>query len=386
MPRYRYTAYDSRGKPVSGEVDGTSEASAVQSLRKEGLVPVEVRLRAEKVRMRERDVKPVSLEDHLLFCRSLASYLRGGLTLSHVLVLLAKQSPSVDLRTLYTRLKTEVESGKSLGTGMRESGRFREDLVGMVESGERSGSLPQILDRASRLYRLEIGLRRRVRSALTYPLVMMAVGMAVVAFLLAYVVPKLSALFADMGESLPMPTRILLWMSSALEIAGIPLLVGVLVLFLWLRRKGSLFSKLPLKSLRERITLSLVFSHLSTLLDCGIPLVQALSMIAPMDPEPSRWESVSGRIRKGYRLGQALQDEGSFAEDAVYIVQVGEAGGELSEALQQVADNSWEIAENRMARLADLVEPAMVLVLGAVVGFVVIAILLPIFDLSSLIR
>jgi type II secretory pathway component PulF len=109
-------------------------------------------------------------------------------------------------------------------------------------------------------------------------------------------------------------------------------------------------------------------------------------MIAPMDPVPSRWESVSSRVRKGYRLGQALQDEGSFAEDAVYIVQVGEAGGELSEALQQVADNSWEIAENRMARLADLVEPAMVLALGAVVGFVVLAILLPIFDLSSLIR
>jgi type II secretory pathway component PulF len=386
VPRYRYTAYDPQGKAVSGEVEGTSEASAVQSLRKDGLVPVEVRPRVENPRARERNGKPVSLEDHLLFCRSLASYLRGGLTLSHVLVLLAKQSPSTDLRTLYTRLKAEVEGGKSLGTGMRESGRFREDLLGMVESGERSGSLPQVLDRASRLYRLEIGLRRRVRSALTYPLVMIAVGTAVVAFLLGYVVPKLSALFADMGESLPLPTRILLWMSSALDIAGIPLLAGGLILFLWMRRKGSLFSRLPLKSLRERITLSLVFSHLATLLDCGIPLVQALSMIAPMDPDPSRWESVSGRIRKGYRLGQALQDEGSFAEDAVYIVQVGEAGGELPEALQQVADNCWEIAENRMARLADLVEPAMVLILGAVVGFVVLAILLPIFDLSSLIR
>ena len=96
--------------------------------------------------------------------------------------------------------------------------------------------------------------------------------------------------------------------------------------------------------------------------------------------------SVSARVGKGYRLGQALEDEGSFTEDAVYSVQVGEAGGELSEALQQVADNSWEIAENRMARLADLVEPAMVLALGALVGFIVVAILLPIFDLSSLIR
>ncbi len=386
MPRYRYTAYTPEGTSSQGEIDAATDASAIQALGRKGLVPVELWPVAGNARSREEGGKTVSLEDHLLFCRSLASYLRGGLTLSHVLILLAKQSPSAGLRVLYARLKSEVEGGKSLGTAMKESGRFREDLVGMVESGERSGSLPGILDRAARLFRLEIGLRRRIKSALTYPSVMIAVGTAVVAFLLTYVVPKLSALFEDMGEALPLPTRLLLWLSAALKVSGIPLLLGALVLFLWLRKKGSLFTKLPLKNLRERITLSLVFSHLSTLLDCGIPLVQALSMIAPMDPDPSRWESVSSRVRKGYRLGQALQDEGSFAEDAVYIVQVGEAGGGLSEALQQVADNSWEIAENRMARLADLVEPVMVLVLGAVVGFVVLAILLPIFDLSSLIR
>ncbi len=386
MPRFRYTAYDSEGRPVTGETQAQGESAAIQALRNRGLVPVEIRPARERNGSGRKNGKPVSLEDHLLFCRSLASYLRGGLTLSHVLVLLEKQSPVPDLRNLYGLLKAAVEGGKSLGTAMRESGRFRPDLVGMVESGERSGSLPAILDRAARLFRLEIGLRRKVRSAMTYPSVMIAVGGAVVAFLLTYVVPKLSALFADMGEALPLPTRILLWLSAALKVTGIPILAAALALFLWLRRKGPVSIHLPMKGLRERITLSLVFSHLATLLDCGIPLVQALSMVAPMDPAPSRWESVSSRVRKGYRLGQALQDEGSFAEDAVYIVQVGEAGGELSEALQQVADNSWEIAENRMARLADLLEPAMVLVLGAIVGFVVLAILLPIFDLSTLIR
>jgi len=386
MPRYRYTAYDPQGKLLAGEVEGPNEASAVQALGREGLVPVEIRGLAGQEKLSRKSRKQVPLEDTLLFCRSLAGYLRSGLTLSHVLVLLGKQSPRESLRELYGSLKKEVEAGKSLGAAMRESGQFREDLVGMVESGERSGSLQQVLDRAARLYRLEIGLRRRVRSALTYPLVMAAVGTAVVAFLLAYVVPKLAALFADMGESLPLPTRVLLWLSSALKTAGIPLLVFLLALLLWQRRKGTLLPRLPLKGLRERITLSLVFSHLATLLDCGIPLLQALSMVAPMDPSPGRWESASERIRKGYRFGQALQEEGSFPEDAVYIIQVGEAGGELSDALQQVADNSWEIAENQMARLADLVEPAMVLALGVIVGFVVVAILLPIFDLSSLIR
>lgn len=386
MPRYRYTAYDPQGNAVSGELEATGEPAAVQALRKEGLVPVQLRPGIDRQAGSGKSDRRVPLEDHLLFCRSLASYLRGGLTLSHVLVLLAKQSPGSGLRDLYTRLREDVEGGRSLGLAMRESGRFREDLVGMVESGERSGSLPQVLDRAARLFRLEIGLRRRVRSALTYPLVMAAVGMAVVAFLLVYVVPRLSALFEDLGETLPLPTRLLLWLSALLKTAGIPILVLLLLAFLWFRRRGKLMPRLPFRSLRERITLSLVFSHLATLLDCGIPLVQALSMIAPMDPDPARWASVSARVGKGYRLGQALEGEGSFAEDAVYIVQVGEAGGELPEALQQVADNSWEIAENRMARLADLVEPAMVLVLGALVGFIVVAILLPIFDLSSLIR
>ena len=386
MPRYRYTAYDPQGNAVSGEVEATGEPAAVQALRKEGLVPVQLRPGIERKAGTGKSDRRVPLEDHLLFCRSLASYLRGGLTLSHVLVLLAKQSPGSGLRDLYTRLREDVEGGRSLGLAMRESGRFREDLVGMVESGERSGSLPQVLDRAGRLFRLEISLRRRVRSALTYPLVMAAVGMAVVAFLLVYVVPRLSALFEDLGETLPLPTRILLWISALLKTAGIPILVVLLLAFLWLRRRGTLLPRLPFRNLRERITLSLLFSHLATLLDCGIPLVQALSMIAPMDPDPARWASVSARVGKGYRLGQALEDEGSFTEDAVYIVQVGEAGGELSQALQQVADNSWEIAENRMARLADLVEPTLGLALGALVGFIVVAILLPIFDLSSLIR
>lgn len=386
MPRFRYTAYDVQGKPLTGEMESANEGLAVQALQKEGLVPVELRVLSDRKAASGKREKQVSLEDHLLFCRSLAGYLRSGLTLSHVLVLLGKQSPNESLRELYRGLKAEVEAGKSLGGAMRECRRFREDLVGIVESGERGGSLPQVLDRAARLYRLEISLRRRVRSALTYPLVMAGVGTVVVVFLLTYVVPKLSALFTDMGESLPLPTRILLWLSAFLKTAGIPLLIAVAALLLYLGRKRMFLSRLPFRDLRERITLSLVFSHLATLLDCGIPLVEALSMIAPMDPARSRWETISERIRKGYRFGQVLRDEGSFPEDAVYIVQVGEAGGELSDALQQVADNSWEIAENRMARLAELVEPAMVLALGAVVGFVVVAILLPIFDLSSLIR
>ncbi len=383
MTTYRYSAYDSEGKLRRGRIDGASSESALKELSLQGLVVVEI---AAEERKRTVSGRPLSLASHVLFCKSLSAYLKSGLPVTDALEMLRRQTPDKRLGEAYSALLEAVQGGRRLGAAMRDQGVFREGLIGMAESGETSGSLVEILLKGSEVYQSELRLRRKVQSALVYPAVMVVVGLGVIAFLLTYVVPRLTALFSDIGQALPLPTRVLLALSAGAKVAGLPLLVGAFVLALLVRR-GKVKLRLPfLRGLRERISLSLVFSHLSTLVSSGIPLVQAVQMTAPMDANRERWKEVAQSVREGYRFAQALDRQGSFPDDVVYVVRVGEMGAELSEALERVAENSWEMAESQMERLASLVEPLLILFLGGAVGFVVVAILLPIFDLSGLVK
>jgi type II secretory pathway component PulF len=188
-----------------------------------------------------------------------------------------------------------------------------------------------------------------------------------------------------MDKILPLPTRILLFLADLVGALGLPVAAVLLALWLFMRRRGKKIRLPFMKGLRERLTISLVMTHLSTLLRSGIPLVQGLRMASSMDSDPKRWIDIADLVKAGHRFDRALEKTG-FAEDTVYIVRVGEMGGDLAEALSDVGRNNWEIAQAQMERIAALVEPIMVLTLGLSVGFIVIAILMPIFDLSGMVK
>jgi type II secretory pathway component PulF len=256
----------------------------------------------------------------------------------------------------------------------------------MVESGERGGTLDEVLTQAVGLFSMQASLRRRLQTAMTYPAIMMVVGLGVVAFLMTYVVPKVAVLFSDMGRALPIPTRILMGLSRAFQAMGFPMLLAVLVLFI-LVKSGRLKIKMPFfRGIRNNIIVSLVCSNLGSLLRSGIPLVQALRMSAVLDPRKDRWMAIADQVKGGLRFEKALEKDGTFDEDLVYFVRIGEIGGDLAGALEQIAQTRWDRARASMDRMANLIEPVMVLFLGLVVGFVVVAILLPIFDISSFVR
>lgn len=383
MSTFRYSAYDPEGKLKKGSVEAVSSEAAMKELGLRGLVPVEVK---EESRKGTGRVKKLSLQGHVLFCRSLASYLKSGLPITEALELLKDQAPDRRLGEAYASLLDNVHGGRRLAAAMGSLGTFRPGLVGMIESGENSGSLVDVLSRAAKVYRSEMVLKRKVQSAMIYPLVMLVVGMGVIGFLLGYVVPRLSALFQDLGQALPLPTRVLLTLSGAVQTLWIPLLL-VLILCFWMGKRRNWGARMPfVRQTREKVTLSLVFSHLATLVGSGIPLTQSLQMVAPMDPSPERWHEVSKGVKEGYRFAQAMERQGSFPKEVVYLVRVGEMGSELEDALERVAETNWEVAESDMERLANLIEPVMILFLGGAVGFVVVAILLPIFDLSGLVK
>ena len=382
MAQFSYTAYDAEGRLKKGFIEGNASSAVIGQLESKGLIVVDVSQVTGNNRKRLKRFLP--LEAQAMFCRSVSSYLKGGLSLSDTLKLLSRQPSDKRISAIYASVLEEVEGGRNFSAALSESGGFRESIVRVVESGEQSGTLVGVLLQAAEQLKLEISLRRKVRAALTYPTVMVIVGIGVVSFLLSYVVPKLAALFADLGQALPLPTRILLTLSSAVKIGSVPVLLLLLAVIVYIRKKKK---NLPLfRRLRERITISVVSSQLATLLDSGIPLVQALRMAAPMDRNSGRWSDVADLVKEGYRFDMALEKSGSFPEDMIYIIRVGEMGGDLSPSLRQIAENNWEVAESSMERIASLIEPFMVLSLGLIVGFIVVAVLMPIFDLSSLVK
>ena len=211
---------------------------------------------------------------------------------------------------------------------------------------------------------------------------MLIVGLGVVVFLLSFVVPRLTALVVESGAELPFVTKMLIFVSNAVRVGFIPFIAVVAIVVFWMRRSNKKINLPMFKDIRDNLAFALIFSQSGTLLRAGIPLVQALKLTEPLDPVKGRLSVVSEHIRQGYRFSQALEKEGSFPEEIVTIIRVGESG--LPDAAVRLGASCWEYAQSSMQKWATLAEPLIILVMGVLVGFVVVAVLLPIFDLSSL--
>jgi len=381
---FRYRAYDPSGNHSSGTLEASSREGAMAELDRRQLAAYS--LEQQDQSDSKSSSRELSMEDQLAFARGLSSYLKSGLSLPDSLNLLKEQTGNARTSGIYSRILEGVTGGRSLFSSLRETGVFEESFCGMVETGERSGSLVVVLQKATDLFRLRLRLRRKIRSALTYPLVMAVIGSGVVAFLLAYVVPRLASLFAEVGSVLPAPTRFLLAAAVIVKVLFVPACIAGLVIFL-LVRSGRLSLRIPLfRQLRDGVTLSLLFSQLGALVGAGIPLVQALEMAAPMDRNGERWKNVADDVRAGKGFASALEAQGGIRRDIVYMVRVGERGGDMEAALSGIGETCWERSELKMEQLADLIEPLTVAVLGGVTGFIVVAVLLPVFDLASLVK
>ncbi|MDY9920307.1 MAG: type II secretion system F family protein [Synergistota bacterium] len=388
MPLFKADVYTADGRQKELRKEAANENELLSELVSNGLTVVSIKEESSRklnfFSGHRKRARQISLEDQHLFCITLSSYIKSGLSITEVLRLLQRQTRNKLLKPVYTELRESVEGGRSLAASMRAAGVFRESLVGMVESGERSASLPDILEKAAEMIQNEVHLRRKLRSSLTYPLLMFVVGMAVVVFLLTFVVPRLTALVIDSGAELPFVTRLLIFISDAVRVAFIPFLIALLIVFIFLRRSGRSITIPIFREIKENIAFSMIFSQTGTLLKAGLPLIQALKLTEPLDPVKGRLQIVQDHIRKGYRFSQGLEKEGSFPEEIVSVVRVSENGRDLPDGLIRLGSNCWDIAQSSMQKYATLAEPLIILVMGFLVGFVVIAVLLPIFDLSTL--
>ncbi|MDR1509909.1 MAG: type II secretion system F family protein [Synergistaceae bacterium] len=383
MPFFKVTAYDAKGIRHTVERDAAGEDDLLRALALEGYVPISIETGHKETSSRAR-AKKLSLYNQQLFCTMLSAFLQSGLSLTEILGILSKQTRDKWLNSVCASLRDSVESGRALAQSMSTAGVFRESLVGMVEAGERSSSLPEVLDRAAALLSGDISVRRKIQNALTYPVLMMIVGSVVVFFLVTYVVPQMTDIVVKAGQTLPLATRTLLALSGAVKFLWIPALLTAVAVYYHFRRSGKRINMPFFRETRNLLTVSLVFSHLSTLIKAGIPLVQAIELSESMDPQKGRMRFLAEEVRKGYRFSQSLERQGSYSEDVIAIVRIGEAGGNLPGCLDRIAGNAWNFAQDSMQKWATLAEPLIIIVLGAIVGFVVLAVLLPIFSLADL--
>lgn len=410
MPVYEYTALDRRGKKVSGVMDAESLAVVRSRLRNNGIYPVTLKEVAPVVaentaqsgffhRLVGKRIKPVEVS---LVTRQLATLLGAGFPLVQALDALIPQTPSAGLQKKMTQIKDAVVGGSSFADALGQAGdTFPPIYVNMVRSGEASGTLEIVLERLADVTEKQQAVRARIRNAMTYPILMLVIGAAVLIFLLTYIVPTISGIFSEVKQVLPLPTRLLLGFSHWMRVYWwtLPIaLAGIFQIWHTIRRSAAgrlatdrMILNTPLiGSLVQRINVARVMRTFGSLLENGVPMLAALEIVRNIAGNTIVAEALSAATRdvgQGKSLSKALRSTPqAFPPLAIQMVDVGEQSGKLEPMLGKIAEMYDREVESAISALTALLEPIMILFMGTAVAFVVLAVCLPIFEMNQLIR
>ena len=408
MPVYEYTALDGSGKSVNGIVDADSPVAARQRLRSSGIFPVDVK----ETSSRPRDLRsgPVSLSALLkrikpgevsVATRQLSILLGAGVPLVASLDALISQITNPLLKKIMAQIKESVNEGNSLAHAISNRPRiFTNVYVNMVRAGEASGSLDVVLDRLADLGEHEQALRGRFKAALAYPFFMFFVGTLVLFFLITFVVPNITQIFREMHQTLPIPTVVLIdvsnflksfwWLILLLTVSGI-----VIIRQLKNTPKGRyVWDEVKLRvpilgPINNKIAVARFGRTLGSLLNSGVPLISALQIVRNIVDNVMIADVIDNtvdEIQAGKSLASPLAQSQWFPPIVVQMISVGEQSGELEAMLSKIADTYDRDVESQIMAMTSMLEPVMILVMGLIVGFIVVSILLPIFEMNQMIR
>ncbi|WP_457568368.1 type II secretion system F family protein [Desulfurobacterium sp.] len=394
MAVFKYRAFDSSGREVNGKEEALSAEQLKQILEKKGLIPFEITPagKVEKRRFTFRRGKKVSDTDVALLLYEMGTLLNRGIHVTDLFEILASQFKGTELEEVFLLARSRMAEGASVGEAMRETGVFPDFVIEMVLAGEESGALGKVLISASRFIENEADFKEKVKSALTYPAIVLMVGFASMIVVMKVAVPRIVKIYAQFKENLPLSTKIIIGISSAVSVLFkifLPLIVLALVF------RDRLFTRERLDALKLKIpffrdiqlasTYSSWAGTLSILLDGGLTLDRAVviagktinnSAVAEKFKGLARW------IREGKRMSDFLKSRGVLPDAAVRLVTIGEETGELKEMLSLVSSIYRKETEKLITRFLTLLEPATLLILAAFVAFFVFATVLPIFNLS----
>ncbi|WP_054679412.1 type II secretion system F family protein [Microbacterium sp. No. 7] len=387
------------GQIVKGTMDAASEAAVVGRIRQQGLVPIEVRavpktgLRREIKLGRQRRVPSSALA---LFARQASSLVGAGLPLMRVLGILIEQTSDKTLRQALEAVRADVEAGAAFSAAMaKHDHAFPPLLVSLVRVGETGGFFDQSLASAATLYQADAELRDKVRAATTYPMVVLAVALLAVIAMVTFVVPVFEGMFASLGGELPLPTRILVVLSNNM-VWILPLLIALVVVggAWWVANRHAprvrrivdpLTLRLPLVGpLLTKIAVARFARNLSMMISAGVPLLGALETVSKAADNVAiddALRAVRDSVRAGKSFAAPLAASGIFPPMVSQMVAVGEESGTLAEMLESVAEFYEAEAKSQTEQLTSVIEPALIVILGVLIGGMVIALYMPIFGI-----
>ena len=399
---YQYKVRDRSGNLVSGELIGDSEGLVMTKLREMGMTPIEVKRAKAGLKM-EINLRPgrVKLKDLAVFSRQFATMVNSGLPILRALAILGDQTENKELQKVLVQVRLDVEQGQSLSGAMARSPKAFSDLyVAMVKAGETGGVLDNVLLRLADNIEKEVELRRKVKSAMTYPVVVvMLVGLIMSAMLL-FVVPQFKSIYAQLGGTLPLPTQILLTASNAVRsywYVFALFLFGMSFAFRRYKRTDrgraqmdAVKLKIPVfGGLFHKTALARFSSTLGMLLRSGVPILQALDIVSETVNNKvisSAVGDVQGAVREGESMAKPLSRHSVFPPMVVQMLAVGEETGAVDTMLDKVAEFYNAEVTASVDALTSLIEPLMIAIVGGAVGAAVIALYMPMFNIIKLIK
>jgi type IV pilus assembly protein PilC len=426
MAKFKYTAIDANGKQKTGTVEAKNQEDANSKLSASGLMPTKVspargsgggasagrkggKDQKGKKKAKARGFgKVIKQEDLATFTRQLATLLQAGLPLLRALEVMIRQEKNLRFQAVLEQIAEQVKSGNAFSDGLSQHPKIFDRLyINMVKAGEAGGVLDTVLSRLAGFMEKALKTKKKVKSAMVYPIVVVGVAVAIVALLMTVVVPKFQTIFDDMldGAALPGPTQIVINISETFQkvmfftdslMLNLLIDAGIIVLFvvlmkLLMKTKPAriAFNWLSINTpkvgeLARKVNIARISRTFGTLLSSGVPILQAITISKDITGN-TYYSNALSRIHDSVRDGEALaaqmERESVFPNMVTSMVDVGEETGELAEMLNRIADNYDEDVDNAVAGITSIIEPVMIVFLALVVGFIVIALFLPIVEI-----
>ncbi|MEW5894141.1 MAG: type II secretion system F family protein [Candidatus Omnitrophota bacterium] len=409
MPKFRYTFKNLRGETITEEVEAFSKESLIQDVQKKGLfllkvVPVEMKTEqkpksASKSGERKFHHNKIKLSDLIVFSRQLVTMLESGVTLLRSLQVILDQMESKKLYAILHDVTASVEEGSSLSESMaRHPKTFNQFWISLVEVGETAGTLPKVLNKLSFYLEQQAAFRSTIMSAIIYPAVLFCVCMGAISFFALFVGPRFENIFSSMNVQLPLITKVLLTTFRIIKKNFLFILMGigggVFMLNKYIKTKSGkksfenfLFSLPSIGNIYRLIIVERFTSQMAILVDSGVPILQALDISSRLVDNSTCAKiilDIKDKVRQGELLAAPMQETGFFPGMAIQMITVGEETGELSKMLKHVAEFYQQTVETFMKRIGTLIEPVMLIFMGGIIGVIVAAMFMPMFNISQL--
>ncbi|MFC1621015.1 type II secretion system F family protein [Candidatus Omnitrophota bacterium] len=397
MPMFRYVAKESTGKTVSGTLEYSDKAVLIDALRRKGLVIISINETKKKKALFSSE--KVKLDDVVIFSRQLATMVDSGIPLVQAMDILYDQIEKPHFKSIMATIRDDIEAGASFSDSLlKHPAVFSPLYINMVKAGESSGALDDILDRLASYLEKASALQRKVQSSLIYPAVVVTMAMLITLVMLLKVIPTFKGIFSMLGGTLPLPTRILIFVSDTLRsmflyVVAVFSVVGfALARYLRTSQGKFVFDRVTLKlpilgTLLRKVAVAKFTRTLATLVKSGVPILVSLEIVAKTSGNAvieKALEDVRKSIKEGENIADPLAKSGAFPPMVVRMINVGEQTGALEKMLGKIADFYDDQVDAAVSGLTSLIEPLIIAFLGVMIGGIVIAMFLPVFKMTEL--